>query len=138
MFIQRSFVLAAAAVIVAATLLLLSPWMFGTVFGDQWHESGRYGQALALGLAAQLIASPLSQTLVVLERLTLQIVWDASRVVGTVAGVTVAVHSGLSPIGAVWLLSATAVFFYTLLWCLCYHALRTSCRGDAYVETIGT
>jgi len=59
---------------------LASPWVFGFVFGEPWRTSGWYVVALLPMFLGQIVVTPLSQTLNILERQDLQLVWDFSRV----------------------------------------------------------
>ena len=81
LFRRASVGLAAAAAILALVLVTAGPVLFTAVFGSEWRMSGRFAQGLALALAAQVVAVPLSQTLVALERQGLQLAWDSTRLV---------------------------------------------------------
>lgn len=59
---------------------LIAPWLFRIVFGEEWATAGNYVQVLALMYLFRFVMMPLSQTLNVLERQDLQLVWDAVRV----------------------------------------------------------
>lgn len=124
LFARGTFVLIIVAALLAASLLAFGPWLFAVVFGPEWHESGQYARALSVGLAAQLIASPLSQTLVVLERAGLQLMWDTLRVCVTVATVAAAVGFGASPLATMWLLGASTAVLYGLSWYWSFSALK--------------
>ncbi len=60
---------------------LTSPWVFGFIFGEQWITSGWYIVALLPMFLGQMVVTPLSQTLNILERQDLQLLWDISRLV---------------------------------------------------------
>lgn len=109
-----------ALVALPGTLLLLvaGPVLFSWVFGEQWEVSGELAAALAISLGAQLVASPLSQTLVVFERVGTQLVWDVLRLVATCAAVLGAHVGGISLVGAAWILGAASALAYVLSWCL--------------------
>ncbi|MBS1777310.1 MAG: oligosaccharide flippase family protein [Bacteroidetes bacterium] len=51
-----------------STLALLSPWLFGLIFGSQWIPAGAYGRILSLVLFSEFIAFPLNSTFLVLQR----------------------------------------------------------------------
>jgi len=114
------------AVAMLLVLILLGPWLFSLVFGAEWHESGEYARALSLGLAGQMIASPLSPTLFVLERQGLQLAWDAMRVASTTVVVAVAVWSGAPALVTIWLVGGLSAALYGLSWCLSYRCLNTA------------
>ncbi|MFG1608605.1 lipopolysaccharide biosynthesis protein [Actinoplanes sp. NPDC049265] len=124
MFLAASKKLVALAALIFVVITVAGPWLFSFALGDEWRESGVYARALALGLAGQLVASPLSQTLVVLERQWLQLAWDAARTVAVVAAVLIGHQLG-SVVGTVWALSIVSGLAYVLSWILSYRALVT-------------
>ncbi|MEH0825572.1 MULTISPECIES: lipopolysaccharide biosynthesis protein [unclassified Micromonospora] len=122
-FIRVSRKLALVAAPSALVLLVGAPWIFSVLFGEQWGSSGVYAQALAVYTAAQIVASPLSQTLVVFERQGLQLIWDAARfllVTGVVSGVAL---SGASAVTAVWSLGIAGTLAYAASWLLSLRAV---------------
>lgn len=127
-FMRASKSLAVVALALLALLLVLGPWAFSLVFGQQWTTSGHYAQALAIGLAAQLVAVPLSQTLIALERQRTQLAWDASRVLLTFIGIAAAVHLHASALAAVWMVSLVSAAMYAALWTLSYRSLAQAAR----------
>ncbi|MDC9823049.1 oligosaccharide flippase family protein [Devosia sp. ZB163] len=68
--------LAALAVVLFATLLALGPLLFELFMGPQWREAGVYGQILAPLVCLQFIASPLSWSFYLAERLRLLMAWQ--------------------------------------------------------------
>lgn len=64
-------------IIVAA----LGPQLFSMVFGHQWTQAGIYAQILIVVYYFQLVVSPISRTLGLLERQGLQLAWDLGRVI---------------------------------------------------------
>ena len=109
----------------AVVLILLGPWLFDLVFGPQWHTSGLLAQALAVSLAAQMVASPVSPTLIVYERTALQLAWDTSRLVVTCAAIVVPALIGWSLVASVWTMSLASTAMYVLSWELSRRTLRT-------------
>jgi O-antigen/teichoic acid export membrane protein len=124
----RQLLLASAPI--ALVLLLLGPTAFTWVFGAPWRTSGEYAQALALGLAAQLVAAPLSQTLIAFQRPYLQLSWDLGRLVVAGGGVICCALAGGSPLIAVWTLSIALVASYLASWLLSRHVLRSADGPD--------
>lgn len=112
--------LSAISLPIALILTVVSPPLFSFVLGSQWREAGVYAQILAFGYAAQLIVSPISQTLLILEKQGAQLAWDASRMVVTVGGPLLAAILGASPTVAVATLSAGFVVCYGALWWTCH------------------
>lgn len=104
------------AVLLAVALAALAPEAFAFVFGERWRTSGLYAQAFAPALALQMLAVPLSQTLIVMGRQSVQLLWDASRLV-IVAG-TVILFGVLdqSAYSTIWAYSLTSSAAYACLW----------------------
>lgn len=66
---------------------LTAPWLFGFIFGQHWRTSGFYIVALLPMFVGQSIVTPLSQTLNILERQDLQLIWDASRIAVVISAI---------------------------------------------------
>lgn len=109
----------------AIVLLVAGPLVFGFVFGREWTASGQLAQALAISLGAQLVASPLSQTLVVFERVRLQLGWDLMRLCLTCGAVVIAHQLGAGLTLTVWALSSATSAAYVLSWILSWRTLKT-------------
>jgi len=105
-------------------LLLLAAPLFPVVFGEAWRTSGLMAQALAISLALQLVASPLSQTLIVFERTGTQLAWDVTRLVTVSTSVYLSSALGLDVTQAIWVLSITSAACYAVLWLLSQRTLR--------------
>jgi O-antigen/teichoic acid export membrane protein len=65
--------------------------VFSFIFGTQWHASGWYIVALLPMFLGQIVVFPLSQTLNILERQDLQLIWDVARV-STIVAVILGAH----------------------------------------------
>ncbi|MEU7950258.1 oligosaccharide flippase family protein [Micromonospora chalcea] len=128
MFLRASRQLIMIAVPAAVVALLAAPAIFRLVFGAQWASSGAYAQALAVGVAAQLVASPLSQTLVVFGRQNLQLAWDTGRVVVVVGAVAGTWLLGGSALAAVWAFGIAAAVSYIACWLLSLTTVRAHAR----------
>lgn len=112
--------LSAISLPVALLFVLVSPPLFAFALGAQWREAGVYAQILALGYAAQLIVSPISQTLLLLEKQGQQLAWDTLRLVATVGAPLLVAAAGGSATAAVFTLSAAFVVCYGALWWTCH------------------
>ncbi|PFG39023.1 O-antigen/teichoic acid export membrane protein [Georgenia soli] len=123
-FVRTSAVLAVAGFVVALVLLVAGPQLFSTILGHDWEMSGRFAQLLAAAIALQLIASPLSQTLIVAERTALQFGWDLSRLLLTTGAVALCIMSDLSAEKAVLAFSLSTAAAYVLSWLMSYSAVR--------------
>lgn len=66
---------------IAGLVAIVGPRLFSFVFSSEWAVAGTYARILAPMFLVQFVASPLSQTLNVLERQDIQFAWDAARLV---------------------------------------------------------
>lgn len=94
------------------------------IFGAQWADTATVIQILATMYIAQMVVVPLAQTLSILERQTLQLLWDCIRLPMVVASLTVPMKLGLNWKVALLSYSITSAVAYTLLWCMGLHAMR--------------
>jgi O-antigen/teichoic acid export membrane protein len=125
LFLRSSRTLALIAVPIVVGLVVLGPWLFSFVFGDQWAASGEYARALALGLGAQLVVSPLSQTLIVTEHQGLQVTWDVLRLLLTAGAIYVCHLLGASPLTTMWVIGISSILIYVVGWALSWRSLHT-------------
>ena len=95
-------------------LAIAGPWLFSLIFGPEWEEAGQYVRVLSLMFIAQLVAVPLAQTLNVFERLDLQLLYDAVRLVLAAGGILLAYQLGWSPLAAVASYAAGMLIAYVL------------------------
>ena len=116
--------LSLVAGVCTVVLLIAGPWAFGLVFGPAWTQSGDYARALALSLGAQLIAVPVSMTLIVFERQWLQLSWDISRLVFTLGSVAGCHALGGSALASIWALAAASSAAYAASWLLSRATVR--------------
>jgi O-antigen/teichoic acid export membrane protein len=126
LFGRASRSLLAVGAVVGLVLLVGGPQIFALVFGRNWEISGRFAQAMSLGLIAQFVAAPLSQTLIVYERQMLQLSWDTARLLLVSAAIVVCFVMGGSALTAVWALSLASAVAYLLSWLLSRRVLRES------------
>lgn len=97
-------------------LLLLSPWVFPFVFGDQWSEAGLFAQAMSISTGVGFVVSPLSQVFFVYERIWQIVLVDALRI-PFVGGAALVVHAqGVGPTGTLWAMYTGQVAIYALTW----------------------
>ena len=136
LFIAVSQRLGLVSMVSALPALLFGPFIFSIVFGPDWIESGQYARALALTLAAQLVASPLSQTLIFFERQGTQLAWDGCRLVATCAAVAICGASGLTALAAIWVLSLTSTASYVASWFLSWRTVARHIRREELPPSI--
>ena len=123
LFRKVSWALCGASVVTGVVILLFGPDMFGWVLGAEWRPSGAYAQALAPSMAAQFVAAPLGQTLVVLERQNYQLGWDVVRLVMTTVTIVGGAMLGWSPLTVMWAFGVVSALCYSALWALSLKAV---------------
>jgi O-antigen/teichoic acid export membrane protein len=117
--VRRSLVLLAAlAVPLVLLLLAFGPWLFATVFGEDWRDAGELARSLAPYVGLHFIASPLSVVLMAWGAqgwgLKLALVGQVLFIAGLAAGLAL---GGLA--GAGWGVSAAMlVYFSYFFWAL--------------------
>lgn len=125
LFGRASRGLLAVGAFVGLVLLVGAPQIFALVFGRSWEISGKYAQAMSLGLIAQFVGGPLSQTLIVYERQKLQLSLDIARLLLVTTAIIVCFASGTSALTAVWALSLVSAVAYVLYWLSAWRVVRT-------------
>ena len=125
LFVSTSRRLAIVGLIVAGPFVVLGPQLFSLVFGSAWLHSGQYAQALAVSLATQLVAAPLSPALVVFERQFAQLMWDGGRLGLTSSVVAISAATDQSALFAVWALGISSAACYVTSWLLSWQTIRS-------------
>jgi O-antigen/teichoic acid export membrane protein len=111
-------------------LVLFGPNLFALVFSESWRTAGTYARTLAPMFLLQMVASPLSQTLNVLERQDLQLGWDTARLLIVLAVLMAARTYGWSDVAAVAALGAGLASMYGALLGLTWFAIRQARRSE--------
>lgn len=118
LFYRTASWLVALAVIPAAVVLIVGPQLFALVFGPDWESAGHLARWMTPWLLAQLVVSPLSRAVFVLEKQRLKLAYDILALLLTLGSFALAYLLGLPLRETVALLSATqalAYAFYFLL-----------------------
>jgi O-antigen/teichoic acid export membrane protein len=123
--VKRLALLGAAPFLI---LFLLSPPLFGFVFGASWREAGVYTRLLALMHYLAFISWPLSPTLSILEQQYWQLGWDAGRLVLTCGSLWLAFQLGSSTRMAIGTLGAAMFVGYAAHLMLSEWAIRNKVR----------
>lgn len=129
LFLRSSAILLATATALGIAIYTLSPPLFGPIFGEEWVEAGGIAQALSIGVAAQMVAVPLSQTLIVFGRYRTQLTWDVGRLVVVAAAVVIPSGLGMRLAEIALTFSLTSAASYAVLWALCFDAVS---RGERF------
>ena len=129
LFLRTSLRLGAAALAIAVVVALAAPIAFPLVLGEQWQRSGTYAVVLAGAMGLQMLASPLSQTVIVMGYPAIQAVWDLTRLVLCGGAVLMSHQAGLDDVSTVAALSVAMCVTYVLSWLLSFWTVRTGGRG---------
>ncbi|WP_313715804.1 lipopolysaccharide biosynthesis protein [Arsenicicoccus bolidensis] len=134
LFFSASTRLGTVGLCSALMLTLLAPDLFAWVLGSEWRTSGEYARALAGASAIQMVASPLSQTVVVMGRFGWQALWDVGRLVLCVSAVVGGYFAGWPALLTIGGLGAAMAVSYAALWLLSRAAISdvgTRAHGHA-------
>lgn len=131
LFLKMTIKLATYCTVPILVLAVFAPAMFEWVFGENWYTAGLYTRMLALMLVIQIIVSPVSSTLTLLDRQDIQLMWDISRVILVVAGFRFAATNGLSDLSALATYCWAMIFLYIILWCISLIEIRRFSRNAA-------
>lgn len=128
-FLRTSAWLAGGGLVIGLILLALGPWAFETLLGERYAMSGDFARALAVGVALQVVASPLAVATVVMGRASWQAVWDVARLLSLLALFAAADSTDLAQTTTVWCLSLVNAGLYVCQWALSYIAIRRGVRS---------
>ena len=98
-------------------------WVFPFIFGPEWAQAGVFAAILGPATMIQVVASPLSPTLIVTGRLSLQLMWDVARVVLLLLAGVAAAALSWPPAVLVAAFGGVLIVTYGLLLVLCWRAL---------------
>lgn len=129
LFRKTALRLGQLAALTAVVLIAFGPFGFALGFGPEWRDAGRMVRWQGVALAAQLVAIPMAHTLVVLRFQRRQLVWDALRLVATLAGFWWARHAGWDAVAAVAVHGGIGAALYAGLTWASWRAVRE--RADA-------
>lgn len=62
-------------------LIVFGPWLFSTIFGQEWHDSGLYARYFSIVVLTRFISSPIANIFNVFEKQGLQLFLNILRVV---------------------------------------------------------
>ena len=109
-------------------VLFLAPDIFTFVFGKEWSGSGVYAQVLIPVFFVQLVVSPLSMTLVAMEKQSLQFSWDVIRLLLVFCVILLAYLLEFE-INQIIILYAICMFImYLVLYYVISNELERACR----------
>ena len=88
-FRKTTLWLAAIVVVPTIAVMVVGPWLFSAVLGEEWREAGVYARWLVLWIACGVINVPASAALQVLKRQRLLLVMEIGLLVGRVVALVV-------------------------------------------------
>lgn len=116
--------LALVGILPTVVIFLFAPPLFGWVFGVEWTTSGIFAQIVIVQYLLQFVVSPISRTLLVLERQFLQLAWDLARTIASILAVVLPSLLGGSLTDALIVLTATQSTLYMILLVISVRAAR--------------
>lgn len=105
-FGTRMFIVGALPLIV---VLFFGDKLITTFLGVEWSDAGDYAKILAFAFWFRFAISPLSQTLNLIDRQDIQLVWDVSRLVLVVSGFVVSYIFDLTPLETMMIYSGIII-----------------------------
>lgn len=133
MIVKVSARLALVGVVPTLAVAVAGPQIYEFVFGAQWGIAGDFASIVVVGYLAQLIVSPISKTLNLLQRQGTQLTWDIARAIAVGGSILIPASLGMSIEFTLVALTATQVTAYTALLAL---SLLASRRQDEAVVSM--
>jgi O-antigen/teichoic acid export membrane protein len=129
LFLRSSLALSGVALSPILVVVAFGPQLVGTIFGEAWVQAGQLARLLTISYVAQVIASPLSNTLYAIERPGVHTVVDGVRAGLTVLSLTVPSAFGYSLDAAIFVYSVTMGSVYVLYWLLTWWSIGRAIRA---------
>lgn len=118
LFDRLSILLGGVATVFALATITLAEPVFAWLLGETWRTSGELAALFVFATAMQLVASPLSQTLLVSERTGQQLIIDIVRALALIIAFTIIYLFDISLNPAVTTIGLVSAAGYLLLWSL--------------------
>lgn len=107
--------LTVVAVVVAVLVAAVAPSVFPVVFGGAWAGSGAVASIMVPAFAAQVVVSPFSRLLPLLERQGTQLAWDLGRFAATAGAIVVTGLAGADLVVSLAAWSGASLLSYAVL-----------------------
>ena len=121
-------------VVTIGSIILLAPFLFKTIFGNEWGNTSIYVQIMGIMFMTRMISTPLAYTLNILHRQDVRLLWDLGRFVLVVAGFYFAHYFDLDPVSAVVVYTGTMSLMQLILVFVCYSLLSRYCKKTLRVK----
>ena len=115
----------------AIALAAAGPWLFATVFGEQWRTAGLFARYMSPYLLIMFVAAPVNMALTLLQHQKVQFMWDTGRLAGVLGVWTIAGWSGLDIETAIGLHALIGSVGYAIYLWTADRLMRQSIRPDA-------
>lgn len=125
LFAKTVRTLALMALLLGGALALFSLWGFPLVFGQRWRPAGEIALWMIPWLVAQMIVSPVSRLVLVLDGQQLKLIYDFTVAAATVLAYALAARWGLASVDFLKLLVGFNVLAYALYYVLLVRLVRT-------------
>jgi O-antigen/teichoic acid export membrane protein len=124
LFLKTTLKLFLVGIIPVGILYFAGERIFGLVFGNDWQETGAIIRVLSLMFLIQFIVSPMSQTLNILNKQDLQLVWDILRLILTVLPFLLGSLYHYDFLQVIRLYGIFSVTSYAILYVMTFRALK--------------
>ena len=118
MFKSTTFHLSWMGILGMAIIAIPAPYLFALVFGEAWREAGVQLQILSVMYAGTFVIYPVGQTLAMFGRQDLNLWWDLSSMVLTLAAFALGWGASLSANATLLIYSIAMTFSYVVNWFL--------------------
>ncbi|SEA11041.1 Membrane protein involved in the export of O-antigen and teichoic acid [Desulfuromusa kysingii] len=123
-YLKTGLKLLLVGIVPIGSISLFGPKLFAVIFGGSWEQAGVYIQLLFFASIAKFVVNPLSQTLIVLERQVIQLVWDIIRLVLVLISFVLPVFLNLPATYAIGLYSVSSFLAYIVLFFISINELK--------------
>jgi O-antigen/teichoic acid export membrane protein len=115
--LRTSGYMAAIAVLPTVLLLGFGPFIFATVFGDEWRTAGEFARIVALAAAINFVVAPVSSMLSVSGNIKLGSVWKCAYFCTTIGTLSLASRLAIRPFLAVYAIHQIVLYgiYYALI-----------------------
>jgi O-antigen/teichoic acid export membrane protein len=123
-YLKTALRLFLVGIIPIGLISLIGPWLFIIVFGESWKQAGVYIQLLFFASIGKFVVNPISQTLIILERQFIQLIWDVGRLSAVIISFGVPMFLNWPDTYAIGLYSITSLVAYVALFFMSIYALN--------------
>lgn len=117
-------------IIPMGAIMVAGPWMFGFIFGAEWHDAGVYAMFMSLLILSRFVSTPIMHCLNVLEKQLTQLLINIIRVISTALIFIVCSNYGLSSENTIIIYSIFFFFFYIFVMAIILYILFKTKRSQ--------